>query len=66
MMAWKLPRHHCYYPFQPSLGMIVLDVNEKPRLISLGYRSVKQTITKHLKSRATSQPAINNFTFHSL
>lgn len=38
---------------------------EKPRLVGLGYRSVKQTITKHLKSFAASQLAINNFTFHS-
>ena len=33
MMAWKLPRHHCYLPFLLPLGMIVLNVNEKPRLI---------------------------------
>ena len=37
---------------------------EKPRSGDLGYRSVKQTITKHLKSRAASQPANNNL--HSI
>ena len=60
MMAWKqVPRHHCIHVSRYNRQ------NEKPELKGSGYRSVKQTITKHLKSFAASQLAINNYSFHS-
>ena len=60
MMAWECSRAIIVPRCNTVAGKI-----EKPRLVGLGYRSVKQTITKHLKSFAASQLAINNFTFHS-
>lgn len=43
---------------------LVLDATKNPGLAASGYRSVKQTITKHLKSYAASQLAIKPI-FHS-